>query len=120
VGGFYFLKMAPFDYDWITQMAIFTAQFAMVVAIKTVLENRKPIWRPDWSRLMRRAGLGVLFLTVFLISTHYWIHVFFSIPLMFSLHSILIGDVTPLSILVATIAVLVVEISQLIYGRFFG
>lgn len=116
----YFVIQAPFDYEWPTHLTIVIGQFVIFVLILTVLESGRLRFQLDWKGVALRLGFGTMFLIIFLITTPLWVLVFFTLPSMFSSYSIVIGDVTPLSILVATIAVLVITISELIYSRLFG
>jgi len=117
----YFARSAPFGYDWFTHLTIVISQFLVLLigtaTLLRALKSGKLELRPNWRRLMTRLGFGALFLLVFLIVATLSASVFFSIPLMFSARSIAIGDVTLLSMLMATTALVVVVISQLVYNR---
>lgn len=121
----YFVLMAPFDYEWFTHLAIIAFQFIVLLVILTVLESGRlggKLFKvkPNWGNVVGRASFGTVFLIIFLATTPFWVSVFFTLPSLFSSYSIVIGNVTPLSILVATIAVLAIAISQMIYTRLFG
>jgi len=113
-----FCASAPIDYQWFTHFLAVLVQFVICVSVPTVSEVLGLGFKRNWRRVLPPVGVGIAFLIMFLASTPFWIPVFFTVPSMFSSLPIGIGHVTPLSILMATLSILVVVASHLFYRRF--
>lgn len=90
----YMVLMAPFGYEWLFHLPIVTRQFIASVVFVTALESRRPRPHLEWRGVVLRLGVGTLFLIAFLSTTLYRVPVFFAVPSIFDVYSIVIGDVT--------------------------
>lgn len=114
----WYFMLVPFGYEWTIHVPILVLQLVVLMVTAYFLGKWRSKLQFDRKSILYRLAFAVIFLSIFLVVAQSALYIVYSIPFMFKTYSLIIGEATTLSFLVATIAVLVILISQWIYDSF--
>jgi len=115
-----FFTNAPFGYEWAIHLPILVVQLITFIVLSIAVTKLKYVFRFNWRNMFHRLVFGIFFLLLALVIMLLSLPVFYPMPFLFNSYFIVVGEVTALSVLAATIAVVVILVSQLAYNRLLG
>lgn len=117
-----FFINAPFGFEWVIHFPLLMIQLTVLILLLNAVSKikLKLMFQFNWRDSFCRLVCGVFFLLLVLAVMEFSLPIFYPVPSMFNSYSILVGEVTALSLLVASIAVVAILVSQLVYNCLLG
>lgn len=114
----WYCQLAPFGYEWIIHVPILLLQLAILGVSFYFLQKVRFKLQLNWKSILYRMVFSVILLSILLVFVQSATCLVYSLSFMFRTYSLIIGEATTLSLLVATMAVLIILISQQLYSSF--
>ena len=115
-----FFVNAPFGYEMAVNFSILIFQLIVLILFSKAALKLKSAFVFNRRNLAYRLVIGAFSLLLVLAVMLLLLPYFYAMPLMFNTYSIIVGNITAFSVLTATMGVLTVLVSQLVYNLLFG